>query len=753
MSPNLRTLAIVEDTLTYLEHPIPVALVPAPGQVLLQDVLVAHATWVKASKEIAGLMLMTMVLELQNNLEQLGVYAMLQELKNMFSHQAEQELLQTVRAFCACKHEEGQSESSYVLKMKRYIDNFECLGHPMSLNLATLPKKDDAHVLHAIRAGKTKLTYALAYASKTKIPPPPNKDNPSKDAICHQCGEGLKRSRKLKPGALNLYVGNGHRAAVEAFGNFHLFLPSGLVVVLNNFHFAPSIKRGIILVLRLYDNGYVNRFENNGISVSKNNLFYFHAISRDGIYEIDLHDSNTNDSSIKMAHKPYSHQVERAKDLRGLIHIDLLKHKHEVFETFKVFQNEVENQLSKTIKSLRYDRGGEYISQEFLDHLKEHRIIAHHTLSYTPQHNGVSERMNRTLLDLVRSMMSQTTLLKSFWDYDLESTARILNMVPTKKVEKTPYELDVMNVEMQSMKENQVWDLVDLPPNSETKIDVKTAFLNGHLYKEVYMVQLEGFVNPKHPNQICKLKRSIYGLKQASGQWKKWFDDEIKKFGFTQNRNEPCVYMKASRSNVIVLILCVDDILIMGNHILMLQDVKSYLGKCFAVKDLGEAAYVLGIKIYRDRSRRLISLCQSAYIEKILKIFNMENFKRGSAVDKKNTKQSILATSSAKGEYIAALDASKDAIWIRKFISGLGVVPTNKVPMKMYCYNTGPITIANEPRITKGARHYRIKVHYLHKVIELGDIVLEKIYTDDNVADLLPKALPFNKRSEHTRSI
>ncbi|GKC79250.1 retrotransposon protein, putative, ty1-copia subclass [Tanacetum coccineum] len=67
--------------------------------------------------------------------------------------------------------------------------------------------------------------------------------------------------------------------------------------------------------------------------------------------------------------------------------------------------------------------------------------IAHRTPPYTPQHNGVSERRNRTLLDMVRSMMSQTTLPKSFWDYALESAARILNMVPTKKVEKTPYEV------------------------------------------------------------------------------------------------------------------------------------------------------------------------------------------------------------------------------------------------------------------------------------------------------------------------
>ncbi|GJV05306.1 retrotransposon protein, putative, ty1-copia subclass [Tanacetum coccineum] len=62
----------------------------------------------------------------------------------------------------------------------------------------------------------------------------------------------------------------------------------------------------------------------------------------------------------------------------------------------------------------------------------------------------------------------------------------------------------------------------------------------------------------------------------------------------------------------------------------MLQDVKSYLGRCFAMKDLGEAVYILEIKIYRYRSWRLISLCQSAYIKNILKRFHMENSKRGS---------------------------------------------------------------------------------------------------------------------------
>ncbi|GKE42853.1 retrotransposon protein, putative, ty1-copia subclass [Tanacetum coccineum] len=437
---------------------------------------------------------------------------------------------------------------------------------------------------------------------------------------------------------------------------------------------------------------------------------------------------------------------------------------------------------------------------------------------------------------------------------------------------------------MQSMKDNDVWELVELPPNAKIvghkwifkkktdmdgavhtfksrlvakgftqtyrvdyeetfspvvdirairiliaiaafydyeiwQMDVKTAFLNGHLSEEVYMTQPKGFVNPKYPNHVCKLKRSIYGLKQASRQWNKRFDDEIKKFGFTQNH------------------------------------VKSYLGKCFAMKDLGEAAYILRIKIYRDKSKRLIGLCQSAYIEKILKRYYMENSKRGTIPmqDKlklstsdgastpaekrrmsnvpyasvvgsimyavrctrpdvtfahnitsrfqqnpgelywttvknilkylQNTKDmflvyggdmkrelrvswytnagylmdaddlSIFATSSTDAEYIAAFDASKEAVWIHKFIFGINVVPTIEEPITMYCDNTGAIAIANDHGVTKGARHFRVKVHYLRETIDLGDVGIEQIDTDGNLADSFTKALSFPKHSELTRKI
>nr|GFA84942.1 putative retrotransposon protein [Tanacetum cinerariifolium] len=90
----------------------------------------------------------------------------------------------------------------------------------------------------------------------------------------------------------------------------------------------------------------------------------------------------------------------------------------------------------------------------------------------------------------------------------------------------------------------------------------------------------------------------------------------------------------------------------------------------------------------------------------------------GGAVDWKSTKQRIFATSSVEAEYIATYDASKEDVWVRKFISGLGVVPIIKEPINMYCDNTGAITIANESGSTKDARHFRVKVHYLREVIE-----------------------------------
>ncbi|GJS13697.1 retrotransposon protein, putative, ty1-copia subclass [Tanacetum coccineum] len=536
--------------------------------------------------------------------------------------------------------------------------------------------------------------------------------HPTKDDACHHCKE----------------VGNYKR-------NYLAYLAElikkkkqvGTASSSENCHYAPTITRGVVSVSCLVDNGFIQCFTDYGILVSKNYVLSFNSILSDGIYGIDMLNLVLNVNSIYND----SYFITFMDDYSRYGYVYLLKHKHEVFETFKVFRNEVEDQLGKTIMALRSDREGEYISQELKDYLKSCGIFQQFTPPYAPQHNGVSERRNQT-------------------------ATCILNMVPSKKLDKTPYELwygkvanlsylkETVGYYFYFPPENRVvvaWyagfleknllsqevsgraeELEEIqdkntspskntkklevevfePPQEEVvlihslsafydyeiwQMDVKTAFLNGYLNEDIYMVQPEGFVDPNYPRKVCKLQRSIYGLKQASRSWNKRFDKEIKMFGFAQNLDEPY---------------------------------------------LGEAAFILGIKIYQDRSKRLIGLSQSAYIDKILKRFRMDNSKRGyipiqerldlnktqgastpekakryvsvlneGAVDWKSSKQSTTAMSATKAEYIAASEAAMEAVWIRKFILGLGIVPTINKPIKMFCDNSATLLIANKPGVQR----------------------------------------------------
>jgi hypothetical protein len=407
------------------------------------------------------------------------------------------------------------------------------------------------------------------------------------------------------------------------------------------------------------------------------------------------------------------------------------------------------------------------------------------------------------------------------------------------------------------------------------QMDVKTAFLNGFLKEELYMMQPEGFVDPKGANKVCKLQRSIYGLVQASRSWNIRFDEVIKAYGFVQTYGEACIYKKVSGSSVAFLILYVDDILLIGNDIEFLDGIKGYLNKNFSMKDLGEAAYILGIKIYRDRSRRLIGLSQSTYLDKVLKKFKMDQSKKGflpvlqgvklsqtqcpttaediekmkvipyasaigsimyamlctrpdvclaislagryqsnpgvdhwtavknilkylkrtkdmflvyggdeelvvkgyvdasfdtdpddsksqtgyvfilngGAVSWCSSKQSVVAGSTCEAEYIAASEAAHEGVWMKEFISDLGVIPSASGPMTIFCDNTGAIAIAKEPRFHKKTKHIKRRFNSIREYVKDGDIEICKVHTDLNVADPLTKPLPRAKHDQHQDSM
>ena len=161
------------------------------------------------------------------------------------------------------------------------------------------------------------------------------------------------------------------------------------------------------------------------------------------------------------------------------------------------------------------------------------------------------------------------------------------------------------------------------------QMDVKTAFLNGSLEEDIYMQQPEGFIARGQEHMACKLQRSIYGLKQASRTWNIRFDQAITLYNFEKSPDEPYVYKRIQGTKVVFLVLYVDDILLIGNNIEVLSSVKGWLQKQFDMKDLGEANYILGIKLLRDQKNKVLALSQALYIDKILARLSMENSKKG----------------------------------------------------------------------------------------------------------------------------
>ncbi|GJX87793.1 retrotransposon protein, putative, ty1-copia subclass, partial [Tanacetum coccineum] len=581
-----------------------------------------------AYNEVACQILSSMTSELHRQFENSSPYVIIKDLKSMFEKQAGVERFDLIQTFHACKQEEVKPVAAYVLQMKGYVDQLECLGYMLPQDL---------------RVGKDK----QVYIPTPKNPKPSAKEHPAKDDICHHCKEGFREARKLKQGALYFYVGNGVRAQVEAIRSYDLVLPNGLVIFLDNCHYAPSITRGVVSVHRLVENGFVQCFIDFGISVSKNNVFYFNVIPSNGIYEIDVHDLVPNVNSI------YNVSTKRAKhnlDSTYLWHYPLahIRYPNETMGYYFYFPPENKIVVAKYAEFFKKNLITQEVSGRAMD-LEEIQDEDTSPSEITSEiHGKVAEE--HSLGDLNEPTSYKAVML------DSESNMWI----------------DAMNAKIQSMIDNMVWVLVDLPPNCKTvetksytelygvdyektfspvadirairilisiaafydygiwQMDVKTALLNGYLDEFIYMVQPEGFVDPNHPRKDASFKDPFMVLQASIMNWNR--KNLMKK-------SKSLVWIKILMSHVyikrlvgVIVVIphpCCDYDIIYGNHIPSLQSVKDYLGKCFSMKDLEEAAFILGIKIYKDRSKRLIGLGQNAYMDKILKRYKMDNSKRG----------------------------------------------------------------------------------------------------------------------------
>jgi hypothetical protein len=156
-------------------------------------------------------------------------------------------------------------------------------------------------------------------------------------------------------------------------------------------------------------------------------------------------------------------------------------------------------------------------------------------------------------------------------------------------------------------------------------MDVDTAFLNAAVLEEVYVAQPEGFQMKDKQGQllVCKLKKSIYGLRQASHNWNKTIDTWLRSYGFQPTQADPCAYLQRNRDQTLMILLWVDDLIIGGSHEEIIKQFKSAICKRFKMKSLGELQWILGMEIKRDRPKRSLEITQVTYINQMLERFGM----------------------------------------------------------------------------------------------------------------------------------
>ena len=150
------------------------------------------------------------------------------------------------------------------------------------------------------------------------------------------------------------------------------------------------------------------------------------------------------------------------------------------------------------------------------------------------------------------------------------------------------------------------------------QMDVVTAFLNGTLEEEIYMEQPEGYVQPGSEHLVCKLKRSLYGLKQSPRCWNTTLTEFLESIHFKRSAADPCVFVQMEGSVPAVVAVYVDDLIALAKTPEKMGAIKQMLAYRFKMKDLGEIHYCLGITIDRDDDKKWLLMHQKQYILAVL---------------------------------------------------------------------------------------------------------------------------------------
>ncbi|GKV50014.1 hypothetical protein SLEP1_g56732 [Rubroshorea leprosula] len=326
------------------------------------------------------------------------------------------------------------------------------------------------------------------------------------------------------------------------------------------------------------------------------------------------------------------------------------------------------------------------------------------------------------------------------------------------------------------------------------QLDVNNAFLQGDLHEEVYMKIPQGFTC-NQSNKVCRLRKSLYGLRQASRNWFEKFTTSLEAVGFKQSKADYSLFTLAIADSFVAVLIYVDDIVITGNDGARIATLKHYLHSAFSIKDLGPLKYFLGIEVARttegivlsQRKYALDILTESGMLGAKPSSFPMEQHHRlglasGSPIPdpsqyrrlehfdaamkvlryvKNSPGQGMLLSSSSHPHLVAYCDANwagcprtrrsttaeyramastvSELTWLKSLLYDLGIYHSK--PMTLFCDNQAALHIANNLVFHARTKHIEIDCHFVRERIQRKELLTAHVPSHCQLADLFTKAL------------
>ncbi|GJW95627.1 ribonuclease H-like domain, reverse transcriptase, RNA-dependent DNA polymerase, partial [Tanacetum coccineum] len=322
-------------------------------------------------------------------------------------------------------------------------------------------------------------------------------------------------------------------------------------------------------------------------------------------------------------------------------------------------------------------------------------------------------------------------------------------------------------------------------------LDVKSTFLHGDLKEEVYVSQPDGFIKTEDKGKVYRLRKALYGLRQAPRAWYTKLDKTLKLLNFKKCALEQAVYTRTDKTSTLLIGVYVDDLIVTGTSKKEIESFKYQMQEQFEMSDLGLLAYYLGKEVTQKWGE--ISIKQIGYATKILKDTWMLDcndakipMKPGLKLTKLNYgityghdgnkiqgysdnsygvntqegkgtigifcyfgnspitwsthKQGTVALSSCESEFIAATAVATQALWLKRLLSK--VTDPNEEKITIYVDNKSAIALMKNPVFHGRSKHIDTKYHFIRECVEKEDLTVEHISGEQQRADILTKALP-----------